>query len=203
MTTVEIPPLVYDELSLRRNARLEKPKRIKSPIWNYTCIYNKNDIPNADDICVCMICHEKFINDMGKMHSDWEIKYGKRHSTSSIICQFRNHHLDLYKKIMGEIISERSECKEDDEDTLLLKWLIFSFKSFQEVEQEDFRNYIKSLNPSARIHSRDSVVTMLRDKHIEVELIIKDMVRNKKIYVTTDTWTSGKLIVYIYIYIYV
>ena len=64
----------------------------------------------------------------------------------------------------------------------------FSFKSFQEVEQEDFRNYIKSLNPNARIHSRDSVVTKLRDKHIEVELIIRDMVRNKKISVTTDTW---------------
>ena len=125
MTTVEIPPLVHDESSLRRNARLEKPKKIKNLVWEYTCIYNKDDIPNSNDICVCMICYEKFKNNMGKTHSDWEIKYGTRHSTGSISSHFRNHHFDLYKKITGEIILERSEYKEDDEDSLLLKWLVF------------------------------------------------------------------------------
>ena len=76
---------------------------------------------------------------------------------------------------MGEVIEEKLEVKEDnedDEDTLLLKWLVFSFKSFNEVEQDDFRNYITRLNPNTRIHFRDTVVEMLQNKHIEVELVI-------------------------------
>ena len=49
---------------------------------------------------------------------------------------------------------ENNESNEDEKDILLRKWVVFSFKPFSEVEQEDFRNYIKQLNPNARIHSK-------------------------------------------------
>ena len=193
MSDEQIPPLTDDRLSIRRNSILVKPNRIKNPVWNYTSIYNKNDVVDADDVCVCMICYGKYKNDMEKMPVTWEIKYGKGHSTSSILSHFRSHHSELYKEIMGEVIQEKLENKnDDDEDTLLLKWLIFSFKPFNEVEQESFRNYIRYLNPNAHIHSRDTAVAMLRNKYIEVELVIKEMIQDKKVSVTTDTWTSGK-----------
>ena len=77
-----------------------------------------------------------------------------------------------------------------DQDEKLLKWVVGIYQPFRAVEEQTFRDLIKSHNSNSTDVSSKKLKTMIKEKVTVVKECVDEMVKQEKGAVTTDGWTS-------------
>ncbi|XP_068321455.1 zinc finger BED domain-containing protein RICESLEEPER 2-like [Pyrus communis] len=70
---------------------------------------------------------------------------------------------------------------------------------FRVVDQEDFRDFIRDLNPKYKLPNRHKVVATVLELYVEKNAKIKSVIEGLRVSITTDTWTSIQMINYMVI----
>jgi len=81
--------------------------------------------------------------------------------------------------------------KEATAKILLVKWIVLNRLPFSAGESEHFRNFCNSLNPLIEIKvSGEYVRNKALEKAAEIRPIVNSMLKDEKVAITTDCWTS-------------
>ncbi|KAM2359051.1 hypothetical protein ACFX1X_007811 [Malus domestica] len=84
-------------------------------------------------------------------------------------------------------------------DKRCVRWIIISEMPFRVVDQEDFRDFIRDLNPKYKLPNRHKVAAAVLELYVEEKAKIKSVIEGLRVSITTDTWTSIQMINYMVI----
>ncbi|KAM2388226.1 hypothetical protein ACFXTH_037695 [Malus domestica] len=84
-------------------------------------------------------------------------------------------------------------------DRRCVRWIIIAEMPFRVVDQEDFRDFIRDLNPKYKLPNRHKVAAAVLELYVEEKAKIKSVIEGLRMSITTDTWTSIQMINYMVI----
>ena len=84
-------------------------------------------------------------------------------------------------------------------DRRCVRWIIIAEMPFRVVDQEDFRDFIRDLNPKYKLPNRHKVAAAVLELYVEEKAKIKSVIEGLRVSITTDTWTSIQMINYMVI----
>ncbi|KAM1060484.1 hypothetical protein ACFX2B_024859 [Malus domestica] len=84
-------------------------------------------------------------------------------------------------------------------DRRCVRWIIIAEMPFRVVDQEDFRAFIRDLNPKYKLPNRHKVAAAVLELYFEEKAKIKSVIEGLRVSITTDTWTSIQMINYMVI----
>ncbi len=174
---------------------LIKPQLAKVPLWKYFRQYAPCD--NRKEYAVCTLCHEKEIDDASSKRrridrDKYEVKYVG--STGKLTRHLRTHHKTEHEliemsKTSGKGISEYFKKKSDSKKKLI-KFMVMTFQPISLVENAYFREFITSLSDNIQHCGREHIKNELSENANIVRNRIAEKIKNKKVALTGDKWSS-------------
>ncbi len=125
-----------------------------------------------------------------KYKNCWKIYSAKTGHNALKSHQKQHEKLPENSKILQFFDQEKSE---NDFDEKLIDFIVNGQHSFRIIEEQDFINLIKGLNPNVKIPSRKTLKTKVLAKSSKIKSKIIQILSetNSKISLTSDIWTSN------------
>ena len=167
-----------------------KKRRFQSEVWNFFTMIEGRNPPRA----ACNFCKKDLAADV------------KRSGTSGLW----NHHRHCEKNpnnldVKNQTILGFEPKKEGDTDGRQLavvhfdkeacrlavaKYIVLDELSFRHVEHEGFRELVRVLEPRFTLPSRFTVARDIFQLYLDEKEKLKKVLKEERISITTDTWTS-------------
>jgi hypothetical protein len=152
-------------------------------VWKYFKVYQYENL-----IANCKLCAQ-------------DLKWNGSTSTLTRHLQSRHpkEHKELIEKNMEILVKAQQTGMQNfvsgggnrsDQEEKLLKWVVKAFQPYSVVEDETFRNMLRSHNRKAKPMSSKHLKTLVEEKSVIVKTCVDEMVRCEKGAITTDGWTS-------------
>ena len=198
------PPIDTSSQGKRKRGKPPLPKKAKgSSVWEH---FTKEDLPltppESDPLveapppkCQCNYCGSEFLCDT------------KKHGTSHLwnhfkkVCELSPWKLeDQKQKVLS--FEQVKGGKEGDTSlvalaynkevcrTALTEYVVLDELPFRHVEGEGFKRFVKALQPRFVIPSRMTVGRDIFKLFEEEKAKLKKVLKNQRLSLTTDTWTS-------------
>ena len=111
------------------------------------------------------------------------------------------HHKDEYlnefekKSKNTTIVPHCKASVEKNQLNALIKFIVMSYQPICVVNNKYFREYIASITPKPKFFCRDTVVNAIFEKSVELKQRLRELIKDKIIAITTDCWTSCKILI--------
>ena len=158
----------------------------------------------ADDkyheFVVCLLCYDKF-KDSSSINEKkvWEVKAGKKFSTSKLTSHLHTHHMDIYKnEIELKHSAERMAdyVKRGVEGKILsavVKFIVMSHQPISLTTCPHFREFIAVVAPKVSLFSHETILAEIHKEAMKCRRSLSNMVLGESIAITCDCWTSGRI----------
>ena len=169
-----------------------------SVVWNY---FKKFESKSLSCFVACVACYDKArTTNVDVLDNTKKINFTVRHEKGNT--SLLTHHLERFHP---DLFSETTILNEGQGGTItkfltkskftesffhhLLQWVINCNIPYSMVSDENFRKMISVVNPSVPVFSRQTV-SKKKEMYNEKKQIIKSMLSDKLVAITTDGWTS-------------
>ena len=153
------------------------------------------------EFVVCLLCYDQYKDsDSVSKKKLWEVKVGKKYSTSKLTTHLRNRHMAIYKEeIALKDSAERMEnyVKRGVEGKILsalVKFIVMSHQPISLTTCQHFREFVSVIAPKVTFFSHETVIGEIHKEAVKHRRKLTDMVLGETIAITCDCWTSGMIL---------
>ncbi len=206
---------LYDDFGAQKKSWVWKFFNRYGNNHNNTKEQNENKELCVSKLRVCLKCHALHHRTEGVDPKIWEINFGEK-STGHLTSHMQSKHEDIFaledKLIRDKSLGKRGWDNSDSgpsakrgtlaghfvgmqgeiSNNLLVRWLIADYLPVSTVVSKEFRAFCKSLNSKYDVLCRDTVDAIMIRMEADLKPIVREMVCDEHVALTTDNWTSSK-----------
>jgi hypothetical protein len=185
-----------------RTVDLIRPPSAKSWYWKYFGLY-PSTVNGKKDYAVCNICREEYKYNLDVIPKKWEIKYGSSKSSSKLEQHLMAKHRLIWneestRKSLGDTKQPKIFSSFPQQSKInvtarekMLRLIVEEDLPLEITESLWFRDFVEALDPNYQHEDLKELTARVALQAEIVQNLIKEQIRNKKISITADCWTSS------------